>query len=71
MVGGGSMFFELAYLFERVWINDMHRPLMDFYEALRDRPDEFIRMVRAILPAQPGESLTEVGPRGGALSTPA
>ena len=32
-VGGGSMFFELGFCFERAWLNDLHPGLMAVYEA--------------------------------------
>ena len=65
-VGGGSMFFELGFCFERVWLNDLHRGLMSVYEARRDRPDEFIGLCRDIPAADPNEPMTALGPRGGA-----
>src|SRR5689334_20689772 len=65
-VGGGSLFFEVGFTCERAWLNDMHDGLIDFYQALRDRPHEFISQCRAIPPARRDDPLTEPGPRGGA-----
>ena len=65
-VGGGGIFFSLtATAFEDRWINDKHPGLVAVYEALRDRPDDFIAKCRAIAPASDDDPLTEVGPRGG------
>jgi len=56
-VGGGGIFFGLkptTHLKKR-WINDINGDLISVYEALRDRPSEFIAACRAIKPAQPDE----------------
>jgi DNA adenine methylase len=64
--GGGSFVFETRFVFERIWLNDLHPGLMSVYEALCDRPDEFIRKCRAIPPGRPDDPLTGPGVRGGA-----
>ena len=65
-VGGGGVFFGLhADRFDKRWINDLHTGLMSVYEALRDRPEEFIASCRSIEPAREGEEQTGSGPRGG------
>jgi site-specific DNA-adenine methylase len=40
--GGASIFFEVGFMFETAWLGDLHKGLMEFYTALRDRPREFI-----------------------------
>ena len=60
------MFFEQGFCFERAWLNDLHPGLIAVYEALRDRPDEFIGRCRTLSPASPNEEVTGQGPRGGA-----
>jgi DNA adenine methylase len=64
--GGAGLFFEVGSTFETVWLNDLHRGLIEFYTALRDRPRDFIAACRAIDPARPDDLLTGFGPRGGA-----
>jgi DNA adenine methylase len=64
--GGGSFAFETRFVFERIWLNDIHPGLISVYEALRDRPDEFIRKCRDIPPARPDDPMTGRGVRGGA-----
>jgi site-specific DNA-adenine methylase len=64
-VGGGSFYFEVGFTCERAWLNDMHDGLMAFYEALRDRPEEFIAKCRAIAPARLDDPMTGRGPHGG------
>jgi DNA adenine methylase len=67
-VGGGSVFLQVAQqgLCDRIWISDIHYGLMKFWDALKQRPSEFISMCKAILPMQPGEPVGPVGPNGGA-----
>jgi site-specific DNA-adenine methylase len=65
-VGGGGVFFGLtATAVERRWINDKHPGLMAVYQALAERPEEFIAACKSIAAAQPGESVTPPGVRGG------
>jgi DNA adenine methylase len=64
--GGASVFFEVSFMFETAWLNDLHAGLMALYTALRDRPTEFIAACRAIEPARPDDPMTPPGPRGGA-----
>lgn len=54
-VGGGGVFFGVNPIGKRRWINDKHPGLIEVYKALRDRPLEFIKMCKDILPEQPGE----------------
>jgi len=55
-VGGGGIFFGLEpCMLKKRWINDINEGLMSVYLALRDRPDEFIALCRAIAPPQDGE----------------
>lgn len=56
-VGGGGLYFAIDPAKAR-WINDINPDLMAVYNALHDRPDEFIALCRSILPAQPGEPTT-------------
>ena len=63
--GGGSIFFEIGYLCDRAWLNDKHEGLIDFYQALRDRPLELIAKCKAISPQTPDDPVTDVGLRGG------
>ena len=61
-VGGGGIFFAIPpYAVKKRWINDINPGLVAVYEALRDRPDEFIQRCRGIQTAKPGEP--EVYPR--------
>jgi site-specific DNA-adenine methylase len=48
----------------RRWINDLHPGLIAVYQALHDRPQQFIELCRSIEPARPGEKRTAPGPRG-------
>jgi DNA adenine methylase len=64
-VGGGGVYFSLQpSAVKRRWINDRHEGLVAVYQALRDRPQQFIELCRSIEPARPGEELTSPGPRG-------
>jgi DNA adenine methylase len=45
-VGGGSTFFSMPARLRR-WINDLNRPLVAVYEALKNRPAEFIELCRS------------------------
>lgn len=45
-VGGGGVFFGTPAIPR--WINDKHTGVVAVYEALRDRPEEFIAQCRAI-----------------------
>lgn len=53
-VGGGGIFFTVDESTRR-WINDLNRPLIAIYEALKARPTEFIRDCMAIAPMSYGE----------------
>ena len=80
-VGGGGIFFAFRSenecettgrlklstpsRFERYWLNDRHEGLIAVYEALRDRPDEFIAACKAIEPEREDDPLTEAGVRNG------
>lgn len=65
-VGGGGVFFALSNSgIERKWINDKHEGLIAVYEALRDRPKEFVAACREIEPPRPDDPLTEEGVKGG------
>jgi DNA adenine methylase len=46
-VGGGGIFWIINLQVER-WINDINHNLMSVYMALRDRPDEFVKMCSGI-----------------------
>jgi len=46
-VGGGSIFFATPAS-KRRWVNDLHPELIAVYQALRDRPEEFIALCNAI-----------------------
>ena len=56
MVGGGGIFFAVPVNKKR-WINDLDPHLISVYEALKDRPAEFIKQCREIKAAQAGEPL--------------
>lgn len=64
-VGGGGIFFALSKnVFSHLqyrWINDIDAGLIAVYQALKERPTDFIESCRDILPAQPGEE--EVYPK--------
>lgn len=50
-VGGGGVFFGLdRSSVKRLWINDANAALIEVYNALRDRPEEFIESCRKIDP---------------------
>src|SRR5690606_15946162 len=51
-VGGGSTFFAMPTTVRR-WINDLNRPLMAVYTALRDRPEKFIELCRGYVSDDP------------------
>jgi len=54
--GGAGIFFGLdEKLVKLRWVNDINHNLMSVYLALRDRPEEFIKKCREILPPQIGE----------------
>ena len=53
-VGGAGIFFSVDPAIPR-WINDLNRPLVAVYEALKARPKEFIAACQAIAPATPDE----------------
>lgn len=54
--GGAGVFFGLdPSLVKNRWINDINPHLMSVYLALRDRPEEFIKLCRAIDPPKPNE----------------
>jgi hypothetical protein len=65
-VGGGSFSIENGFAFDRVWINDLNAGLVAVYQALRDRPEQFIAACRQIAPACAGDPMTPRGSRGGA-----
>lgn len=50
-VGGGGVFWGLDFECKR-WINDFHPGLIAVYEALRDRPDDFIAACLAVSAGQ-------------------
>jgi site-specific DNA-adenine methylase len=54
--GGAGIFFALPRMESR-WINDVNPGLIAVYEALRDRPDDFIEACAAIEPARDDEPL--------------
>lgn len=55
-VGGGGIFFGLEPTkVQKRWINDINAPLIEVYTAFRDRPEDFIKACRDILPIQPNE----------------
>lgn len=56
MVGGGGLFFGVPVTVKR-WINDIDPELMSVYDALRNRPQEFIMACREIESAKKGEDL--------------
>jgi DNA adenine methylase len=61
--GGAGVFFGLdPKRVKKRWINDLNDGLIEVYLALRDRPDEFLALCRAILPPQPNEE--EVSTKG-------
>lgn len=62
MVGGGGIYFGID-LMKRRWINDINPNLIAVYQALKERPQEFIAMCQAIKPMQAGEP--EVYPKEG------
>lgn len=62
-VGGGGIFFITPPSIER-WINDMHPGLVAVYEALRDRPEEFMAKCNSIEPPKRGDETTGEGSRG-------
>jgi DNA adenine methylase len=64
-VGGGGIYFGLNGVESR-WINDLHEGLIAVYQALADRPEEFIAKCREIAVASDDEEQTEPGPRGNA-----
>jgi DNA adenine methylase len=51
-VGGGSTFFSTPPTIRR-WINDLNRPLVAVYEALKCRPKEFIESCRLLASDDP------------------
>lgn len=63
-VGGGGIFFD-APEYDRCWINDKHSGLIEVYQALRDRPADFIAKCREIVPPQDTDPMSEIGVRGG------
>lgn len=63
MVGGGGIFFAVPTDKKR-WINDLDPNLISVYEALKNRPTEFIDQCREIKAPQAGEPLTSAKPGG-------
>lgn len=63
MVGGGGIFFAIPTTVKR-WINDLDPHLISLYQALNERPDEFIALCREIPPPQDGEPLASTKPGG-------
>ena len=53
-VGGGGIFFAISVKKKR-WINDANKDLISVYNALKERPDDFIAQCRTIDPPKPGE----------------
>jgi DNA adenine methylase len=53
-VGGGSVFATIDASIPR-WINDLNRPLIAVYEALKARPQEFAALCHSISPFEPHE----------------
>jgi DNA adenine methylase len=51
-VGGGSTFFSTPPTIRR-WINDLNRPLIAVYEALKGRPKQFIDSCRQLASDDP------------------
>jgi len=49
-VGGGGVFWSIDPSISR-WINDINRPLIAVYEALKGRPRQFIESCESIAPA--------------------
>lgn len=66
-VGGGGVFWGMTKA-ERFWINDINPGLVAVYQALADRPEEFIARCREIEPARPDDPLTEPGKNGGGIT---
>jgi len=58
-VGGGGIFFHVPTNKKR-WINDVDRHLISVYQALRDRPDDFINKCRKISPHSEKEATQAV-----------
>lgn len=58
-VGGGGIFFAID---KQSWINDCNPDLMSVYQALKERPEEFIAACREIEPAKDGEPLSAAKP---------
>jgi len=63
MVGGGGIFFAVPQTKKR-WINDIDPNLIAVYQALKNRPQEFIEKCREIEGPKDGESLTSAKPGG-------
>lgn len=53
-VGGGGIFFAIDPSI-KTWINDINPGLISLYEALKERPENFIENCRKILPLQKDE----------------
>jgi len=67
-VGGGGVFFGInPHSVDCRWINDINKPLISVYEAVRDRLDEFLTLCRTIEPPIEGEPTTNprLNSRGG------
>lgn len=56
LVGGGGIFFGVP-IDKKRWINDIDNDLISVYEALKTRPDDFIKQCRVIEAAKEGEPL--------------
>ena len=61
--GGCGIFWRIDTNIKR-WINDLDEDLISVYVALRDRPEEFIKLCREIKPAEKDEPLTSSRPGG-------
>lgn len=65
-VGGGGVFWGMKPRdFQSAWLNDRHEGLIAVYEAMRDRPEEFIAKCREIEPPRDDDPVTDIGVRGG------
>lgn len=63
-VGGGGVFWGMNKA-EAYWVNDVNPGLVAVYQALADRPHEFIAKCREIEPRKPSDPMSKPGPRGG------
>ena len=62
--GGAGLFWAIDKNKQR-WLNDINPYLMSVYEALRDRPDDFIGECRNIDPASKGMGRIDEGEKAG------